>query len=87
MAGNNNQYPIKNISKEKYIDKQTGEIKERKKSVDRYQTVKSINYYNDHEKEIKIATQYCKDVLKKYTKKNYKNIKMNWKRNRKAQKS
>ena len=27
--------------------------------------IKSINYYNDHEKEIKIATQYCKDVSEK----------------------
>lgn len=42
MAGNNNHCPIQNISKEKYIDKQTGEIKERKKSVNRYQTPKSV---------------------------------------------
>ncbi len=31
MAGNNNRCPIQNISKDKYLDKQTGEIKERKK--------------------------------------------------------
>ena len=32
-AGNNNCCPIQNISKNKYLDKQTGEIKERKKSL------------------------------------------------------
>ena len=41
-AGNNNQCPIKNISKDKYLDKETGEIKERKKSDNRYQTPKSV---------------------------------------------
>ena len=30
VAGNNNFCPIQNISKDKYIDKATGEIKERK---------------------------------------------------------
>lgn len=42
MAGNNNRCPIKNISKDKYLDKETGEIKERKKSENRYQTPKSV---------------------------------------------
>ena len=42
MAGNNNRCPIQNISKDKYLDKETGEIKERKKSVNRYQTPKSV---------------------------------------------
>lgn len=42
MAGNNNQCPIQNISKDKYLDKETGEIKERKKSANRYQTPKSV---------------------------------------------
>lgn len=32
----------KNISKDKYLDKETGEIKERKKSENRYQTPKSV---------------------------------------------
>ena len=41
-AGNNNHCPIQNISKNKYLDKQTGEIKERKKSLSRYQTPKSV---------------------------------------------
>lgn len=42
MAGNNNRCPIQNISKDKYLDKETGEIKERKKSDNRYQTPKSV---------------------------------------------
>lgn len=42
VAGNNNFCPIQNISRDKYIDKATGEIKERKKSVSRYQTPKSV---------------------------------------------
>lgn len=42
MAGNNNRCPIQNISKDKYLDKETGEIKERKKSANRYQTPKSV---------------------------------------------
>lgn len=41
-AGNNNCCPIQNIFKNKYLDKQTGEIKERKKSLSRYQTPKSV---------------------------------------------
>lgn len=31
MVGNNNHCPIQNISKDKYLDKEMGEIKERKK--------------------------------------------------------
>lgn len=42
MAGNNNRCPIQNISKDKYLDKETGEIKEKKKSDNRYQTPKSV---------------------------------------------
>ena len=42
MAGNNNRCPIQNISKDKYLDKATGEIKERKKSTNRYQSPKSV---------------------------------------------
>lgn len=34
-AGNNNYCPIKNISKDKYLDKELGEVKERKKSISR----------------------------------------------------
>ncbi len=41
-AGTNNHCPIQNISKDKYIDKKTGEIKERKKSTNQYQTPKSV---------------------------------------------
>ena len=41
-AGNNNYCPIKNISKDKYIDKETGEVKERKKTTSRYQSPKSV---------------------------------------------
>ena len=41
-AGNNERCPIQNISKDRYINKQTGEIKERKKSTNRYQTPKSV---------------------------------------------
>ena len=42
MAGNNNRHPIQNIYKDKYLDKEIGEIKERKKSVNPYQTPKSV---------------------------------------------
>ncbi len=41
-AGVNKNCPIQNISKEKYVDKKTGEIKERKKSTNRYQSPKSV---------------------------------------------
>ncbi|PXV84117.1 hypothetical protein C8E03_1332 [Lachnotalea glycerini] len=42
FAGVNKKCPIQNISKDKYIDKETGEIKERKKSENRYQSPKSV---------------------------------------------
>lgn len=48
MAGNNNYCPIQNISKDKYLDKQTGEIKERKKSDNRYQTPKSVYFVDSY---------------------------------------
>lgn len=41
-SGNNNSCPIQNIFKDKYLDKETGEIKERKKSVNRYKIPKSV---------------------------------------------
>lgn len=41
-AGNNKKCPIQNISKDKYLDKETGEIKERKKTENRYQSPKSV---------------------------------------------
>lgn len=41
-AGVNKKCPIQNISKDKYLDKETGEIKERKKSENRYQSPKSV---------------------------------------------
>lgn len=34
--------PIQNISKDKYLDKETGEIKERAHNVSRYQSPKSV---------------------------------------------
>lgn len=41
-AGVNIRCPIQNISKDKYVDKKTGEIKERKKTENRYQSPKSV---------------------------------------------
>lgn len=41
-AGVNKQCPIQNISKDKYVDKKTGEIKEKKKTENRYQSPKSV---------------------------------------------
>ena len=41
-AGVNRMCPIQNISKDKYLDRETGEIKERKKSENRYQSPKSV---------------------------------------------
>ncbi|KAB1438073.1 rolling circle replication-associated protein [Candidatus Galacturonibacter soehngenii] len=41
-AGVNKKCLIQNISKDKYLDKETGEIKERKKSENRYQSPKSV---------------------------------------------
>lgn len=42
MVGNDKWCPIQNISKDRYINKQTGELKEHKKSTNRYQTPKSV---------------------------------------------
>lgn len=41
-VGVNKKCPIQNISKDKYLDKETGEIKERKKSENRNQSPKSV---------------------------------------------
>lgn len=41
-AGVNKRCPIQNISKDKYLDRETGEIKKRKKSENRYQSPKSV---------------------------------------------
>ena len=41
-AGVNRRCPIQNISKDKYLVKETGEIKERKKSENRYQSPNSV---------------------------------------------
>ena len=41
-AGVNRRCPIQNISKNKYIDRETGEIKDRKKTENRYQSPKSV---------------------------------------------
>ena len=40
--GVNKKCPIQNISKDKYLDKETGEIKERKKSENRYQSSQNV---------------------------------------------
>lgn len=42
MAGNNKSCPVKNLSKDTYLDKRTGEIKQKKKSESRYQSPKSV---------------------------------------------
>ena len=42
FAGVSRRCPIQNISKDKYLDRETGEIKERKKSENRYQSPKSV---------------------------------------------
>lgn len=41
-AGVNRRCPIQNITKDRYLDRETGEIKERKKSENRYQSPKSV---------------------------------------------
>lgn len=55
---------IQNISKDKYLDKETGEIKERKKSENRYQSPKSvrksINKLMDLIQCNATGTSYCK---------------------------
>ena len=42
MAGNNKTCPVKNLSKDTYLDKSTGEIKQKKKSENRYKSPKSV---------------------------------------------
>ncbi len=41
-AGNNKSCPVKNISKDEYLDKKTGEVKAKKKSESRYKSPKSV---------------------------------------------
>ena len=41
-AGVNKSCPVQNLSKETYLDKKTGEIKQKKKSENRYQSPKSV---------------------------------------------
>ena len=41
-AGNNKTCPVRNLSKDEYLDKKTGEIKQKKKSENRYQSPKSV---------------------------------------------
>ena len=41
-AGNNKKCPVKNLSKDTYLDKKTGEVKQKKKSANRYQSPKSV---------------------------------------------
>lgn len=41
-AGNNKKCPVKNLSKDTYLDKRTGEVKQKKKSESRYQSPKSV---------------------------------------------
>ncbi|WOO35661.1 hypothetical protein R2R35_17920 [Anaerocolumna sp. AGMB13020] len=63
-AGVNRRCPIQNISKDKYLDRETGEIKERKKSENRYQSPKSvrksINKLMDLIRCNATETSYCK---------------------------
>jgi hypothetical protein len=63
-AGVNRRCPIQNISKDKYLDRETGEIKERKKSENRYQSPKSvrksINKLMDLIRCNAIEKSYCK---------------------------
>lgn len=41
-AGQNKKCPVQNLSKDTYLLKETGEIKEKKKSESRYQSPKSV---------------------------------------------
>lgn len=41
-AGNNKKCPVQNLSKDTYLDKRTGEVKQKKKSENRYQSPKSV---------------------------------------------
>ena len=42
VAGNNKTCPVRNISKDTYLDIKTGEIKQKKKSENRYQSPKCV---------------------------------------------
>ncbi len=63
-AGVNRRCPIQNISKDKYLDREAGEIKERKKTENRYQSPKSvrksINKLMDLIRCNATETSYCK---------------------------
>ncbi len=63
-AGVNRRCPIQNISKDRYLDRETGEIKERKKTENRYQSPKSvrksINKLMDLIRCNATETSYCK---------------------------
>ncbi len=41
-VGNNKKCPVQNLSKDTYLDKRTGEVKQKKKSKNRYQSPKSV---------------------------------------------
>ena len=41
-AGNNKSCPVRNLSKDTYLDTKTGEVKQKKKSENRYQSPKSV---------------------------------------------
>ena len=41
-AGNNKSCPVRNLSKDEYLDKKTGEVKEKNKSKNRQQVPKSV---------------------------------------------
>lgn len=41
-AGNNKSCPVRNLSKDEYLDKKTGEVKEKNKSENRHQVPKSV---------------------------------------------
>ena len=42
VAGNNKICPVRNISKDTYLDIKTGEVKQKKKSENRFQSPKSV---------------------------------------------
>lgn len=79
-AGVNRRCPIQNISKDKYLDRETGEIKERKKSENRYQSPKSvrnsINKLMDLIRCNATETSYCKWLTLTYAdaKTNYEKV-------------
>lgn len=70
-AGANKRCSIQNISKDRYLDRETGEIKERKKSENRYQSPKSvrksINKLMDLIRCNATDTSYCKWITLTYS--------------------